>query len=251
MPGYACVSRNRPIADCRKQRRRRQWTKKARRRGQAVSGPGKPKVLDIGCGTGAQTIQLARQIDGTILAVDNHQSYLDALQRRAQAEGVAHKIRPCLKNMADLGLENGFFDLIWSEGALSLMGFREGLVMCNKLLAAGGMMAVSELCWFRPDPPEDCRQFFAEHYPAMADVDANLAMIADCGYDFLGYFTLPESCWLKDFYVPLEQRIQLFRKTWAEDPERMAVADAIQLEIEIYRKHSRYYGYVFCLMGKS
>ncbi len=33
------------------------------------------KILDIGCGNGAQTLQLARYLDGTILAVDNHQPF--------------------------------------------------------------------------------------------------------------------------------------------------------------------------------
>ena len=38
------------------------------------------RVLDLGCGNGAQTIALAQAIAGTILAVDNHQPFLDELR---------------------------------------------------------------------------------------------------------------------------------------------------------------------------
>jgi len=54
----------------------------ARPRGGDVASAARLRVLDIGCGTGAPTIQLAKLIDGTILAVDNHQPFLDELQRR-------------------------------------------------------------------------------------------------------------------------------------------------------------------------
>ena len=211
---------------------------------------GKLRILDIGCGNGAQTIQLAKHIDGTILAVDNHQPFLDELQRRAEAEGVFDKIELYLKDMSDLGLDEGSFDLIWSEGALYSMNFRKGLTVCYSLLAPGGLMAVTELTWFRPDPPEECRQFFANEYPEMVDIDTNLANIKSCGYKVLGHFTLPESTWLKSYYNPLEERLQIFRKKYATDPERIEMIDSIQMEIEIYRRHSSYYGYVFYLMQR-
>ena len=61
------------------------------------------------------------------------------------------------------------------------MGFREGLALCHSLLVPGGLMAVSELSWLRPDPPEECRQYFDNVYPAMVDIDANLSVIKECG----------------------------------------------------------------------
>ena len=206
------------------------------------------KILDIGCGNGAQTIALAKNIDGTIVAVDNHQPYLTELQHRAEAEGVSGKIQPCLRDMCNLDLEKGSFDLIWSEGALYNMGFREGLAVCRQLLAPGGLLAVSELSWLQSDPPEECRQFFANEYPAMVDIDANLAIIKSCGYDLLGHFALPESAWLDTYYAPLEHRLQSFLKEYVAEPERMEIIDSIQREIEIYRRYSRYYGYEFYLM---
>src|SRR3990172_8025648 len=186
----------------------------ARSRRIDMPGQGKIRILDIGCGNGAQTIQLVGLIDGTIVAVDNHQPFLDELARRAEARGVSGKIRLCLKDMRELGEADGTFDLIWSEGALFVMGFSKGLEMCHSLLIPGGGMAVSELCWIRPDPPEECRQFFAAVYPPMADIETNLSTIRNCGYEVQGHFVLPESAWWEQFYIPLEERLRVFRERY-------------------------------------
>ena len=41
-----------------------------------------PDILDIGCGTGDQTIELAKLSMGNILALDNHRPFLDQLMLR-------------------------------------------------------------------------------------------------------------------------------------------------------------------------
>jgi cyclopropane fatty-acyl-phospholipid synthase-like methyltransferase len=99
--------------------------------------PDSLKVLDIGCGNGAQTIELAKRINGTITAVDNHLPYLEELMKRAEKQGIAEKIKPLLKDMAHMEMSESSFDLIWSEGALYSIGFAEGLKLCGRLLRKG------------------------------------------------------------------------------------------------------------------
>jgi len=209
------------------------------------------RVLDIGCGNGAQTIELAKHVDGSILAVDTHQPFLDELQRRAREAGVADKIQVCRKDMAELGQAHTSYDLIWSEGALYSMGFKEGLAMCRNLLAPEGRMAVSELCWFQPDPPAEICAFFRDEYPPMVDAEANAVIIRQCGYDLLGQFKLPRAAWMENYYLPLEKRLRTMQQDYSAEPVKLELIHSVQREIEMYRKYGHHYGYIFYLMKPS
>ena len=77
---------------------------------------------------------------------------------------------------------------------------------------------------------------------------ANVAAIKNCGYEDLGHFILPESAWWDAFYHPLEDRLQSIREKYASDPDKLEWVESAQTEIDLYRRYSSYYGYVFYLM---
>lgn len=209
------------------------------------------RLLDIGCGTGVPTIELAKHIDGTILAVDNHQPFLDELHRRAEAEKVSGKIEPYLGDMFHLEFEDGSFDLIWSEGALYMMGVQDALKMCHRLLKSGGFLVVSDMVWLKPDPPEPCRQYLEAECPSLVDIDASLAMMEECGYEVLGHFPVPERAWWDNYFRPLGDRVRLLREKYGStDPEKVTLLEMIDQEIEYYRDYSSYYGYEFFLLKR-
>lgn len=208
-------------------------------------------VLDLGCGSGPQTIALARTLDGSILAVDNHEPYLVELRRRARNAGVLDRIETRLADMRQLRLPPGSFDVVWSEGALFVFEFTKGLAVCRDLLAPGGLMAVTELCWLRPDPPQDCRTYLEREYPAIMDIPANLAAIEKSGLEIVGHFTLPESSWLDNYYAPLEARLRSLRRKCATEPWKLEMIEGVQAEIDLYRRYSSWYGYEFFMMRRQ
>ena len=78
--------------------------------------PEEPRVLDVGCGPGMQTIALAKLSRGRIIALDNHQQFLDDLKRKAEAEGVSGRIKVVNGDMCALNFMAKSFDVIWAEG---------------------------------------------------------------------------------------------------------------------------------------
>ena len=211
----------------------------------------KIRVLDIGCGNGTPTIELAKHIDGTIVALDNHQPFLDELQRRAEAEKVSEKIEARLGSMFQLDMEDGSFDLIWSEGALYMMGIPDAMKMCHRLLKPGGCLGVSDMVWFKPDPPEPCRQFLEAECSFLVDRETSLATMKECGFEVLGHFSLPESVWWDSYFGPVGDRVRSLRdKYGAGDPEKVALFEAMEHEAEVYRNYSAYYGYEFCVLKR-
>ena len=113
--------------------------------------PQAPKVLDVGCGPGAQSLVLASESGGTVTAVDVHQPFLDELERRAANAGLDGRISTCRATMSDLPFADGAFDLIWSEGAIFIMGFGAGLTNWRRLLRRGGFLVASEATWLDPE----------------------------------------------------------------------------------------------------
>ena len=209
--------------------------------------PAAPEILDVGCGTGAQTLVLAAATAGRITATDLIGPFLAQLEQRAAEMGLDQRIQTLVADMNDLPFPDGRFDLIWSEGAVYIMGFDNALVKWRPLAKPGGYLVVSELSWFRPDPPAEIRDFWGRHYPAMGSVDEHLAAARSAGWTPVGNYPLPVEAWTR-YYEPLKQRLPAFRRSYAYDRDAQAVADMTEQEMALMGRYSDVCGYeVFVL----
>jgi len=209
--------------------------------------PSAPSILDIACGPGAQTLVLARQPGAQVTAVDTHQPFLDDLSQRAAVAGVAGRIRLLNMSMFALSFPEQF-DLLWSEGAIYIIGFEAGLKAWRPLLKPGGYVAVTEISWLKPNPPAEVFSYWEREYPAMATVAENLERVQRAGYRLLDHFTLPESAWWEPYYHPIEQRIAQLREKYLGNAEAQSILDEHAREVEMYRQYSAWYGYEFYIM---
>jgi SAM-dependent methyltransferase len=154
-------------------------------------------------------------------------------------------------DMTDLAFPDGSFDVIWSEGAIFIIGFAKGLAAWRRLLAPGGHMVVSEFCWFHDNPPADLQEILADGCPDVGDVDARRKAIVENGYRIVGEFVLPAVGWWENYYVPLSRVLERLREAHAGDPDARAVAARSQHEIDSYRRHADALGYVFFVMQRE
>jgi len=210
--------------------------------------PRDARVLDIGCGSGAQTRDLASLTTGRITAVDNHQPFLDALAAKAKEDGLHDRITTVCASMDNLPFEPGQFDLIWSEGAVFIIGFEKGITTWKPFLKKGGFMVVSDAAWFESDPPQELVQWWEkEGYIPLTEY-AMAELVRNVGLDLLATYRLPEADWWDHYYVPLLERVKEFRTAYGKDPALSPMLDSFEREAEMYRKYKRYYGYTFFIM---
>ncbi|MBI1242031.1 MAG: methyltransferase domain-containing protein [Nostoc sp. RI_552] len=212
--------------------------------------PPHPKILDIGCGPGFQTLDLARLTNGTIIAIDNHSVYIKELEQKVLQAGWSEKITVVNADMFALDFLEGNFDIIWAEGSIYIIGFENGLKQWKPLLKEKGYLVASEITWLQPNPPTELKEFWRVGYPAMQDIEGNLKIIQNSGYKIIDHFVLPESSWWNYYYQPLEEKLQALRKHYQDDTEALEVINMEQLEIDLYRQYSQYYGYLFYIMQK-
>jgi len=210
--------------------------------------PDDAKILDVGCGSGTQTRDLARLTGGTITAVDNHQPFLDAVNKKADEDGTAGRIKTVCASMDALPFEPGQFDLIWSEGAIFIVGFENGLNLWKPFLKKGGYMVVSDADWFEPGPPEELVKWWESEGYVPVPEDEMKERVTRAGLRLIATYRLPESGWWENYHVPMLARIAEFRKTHGTDPAHAALLDALEHEADMYRQYKRYYGYTFFVM---
>lgn len=215
--------------------------------------PSRLKVLDIGCGSGKQTVQLADLIQGHITAVDYYDFFLDVLSEFIKRERLEDKITPVNASMFELPFEDEVFDLIWSEGAIYIIGFEKGLREWGRFLKSGGYIVVSELSWLRRDVPPELYEYWKNGeggYPEIDFISNKISQIEQLGYRPVGHFVLPERAWIDNYYAPLEEQKEAYLSRCHSHEEAQGITLQFEREVAMYRKYKDYYGYAFYLAQK-
>jgi len=213
--------------------------------------PAAPVVLDMGCGAGVQSLHLAGLSPGAVVALDRHAPFVRRLAGEVARRRLTGRVTPVVGDMGAPPFPPESFDLVHSEGALYFVGVEGGLRLWRDLLRPRGYVTFSEAVWRRPDPPEELRATWAEEYPAMTTVDGNLAIIARCGYEAVGRFTLPDAAWWDDFYTPMEERLRALRPRYAGDEQALDALEAIGREIAQHRRYGDWYAYEFFAVRRT
>ena len=201
------------------------------------------KIADIGCGTGASTLVLARLLDAQVTAVDLFPDFLDVLEAKSKNLGLSHKIKTLCSSMDNLPFEEAEYDVIWSEGAIYNIGFENGVTTWCRYLKPGGRLVVSEITWTTGSRPPELQKHWESEYPEIDVASSKLAVLEKNGFSPIGYFVLPSYCWLANYYQPMQNRFADFLERNGNSDAARAIVDAEQHEIGLYEKYQAYYSY--------
>jgi ubiquinone/menaquinone biosynthesis C-methylase UbiE len=202
-------------------------------------------VADIGCGTGASSLVLARSLDARITAVDFAEPFIDRLRERVDAAGLSGRIDAMVGRMEDLPFAEGQLDLIWSEGAIYNVGFESGLRSWRRFLRPHGVVAVSEITWTTAERPADVHEHWMREYPEIDTASAKLKIVEQAGYEPLGVFLIPGQCWEANYYAPIRAGFPDFLERHGHSGAARSVVAAEEAEMAFHRERGAWFSYAF------
>ena len=208
------------------------------------------QVIDLGFGTGGQTMILAQKISGNIIGIDFFPDFINAFNDNAKKLNLQGRVNGIVGLMEELSFKNEHFDLIWSEGAIDNIGFERGFSYWKDFLKKNGYVAVTCHSWFTDERPAEIEKFWLVAGSGLNTIGYNISIMQKVGYVPLAVFTLPEKCWTDNYFVPREAADKALLEKYAGNKTVEAYIENNKFEVELYSKYKQYYGYVFYI-GKK
>ncbi len=188
----------------------------------------KPRILDIGCGTGMPTLELARLSNGEITGIDIDQGALDQLNFKIKQQGLSERIKVYNRSAYNTKFEDETFDIIWEEGVIHLLDLKKALIECNRILKLNGFMISGE---------------------ATNWADRKLKHFPNFGFKLIKQIPWEKECWWTEYYAPLEKKINQLRKKY-DNLENIEEIHRHVTEIEMVKKNPAGFDCITYVMQK-
>jgi len=190
----------------------------------------KPRILDVGCGSGVSTTELAELSKGEIIGIDIHQPSLGRFTKRIEEVGLSDRVKALNCSMSNMEFAEKSFDIIWSEGSIFVIGFEKGLIEWRRFIKPNGFLVVHD---------------------EKGNIEEKIKQVSSCGYQLLGHFILNEDTWWAEYFAPLEKLICETRTEYADDPKVREQLHNAQWEIDMFKKDPKLNSSAFFIMQKS
>lgn len=189
-----------------------------------------PLIADIGCGTGVVTLELAALSNGSVIGIDIDRIALGRLEQRIKKAGLGGRVKAVNCSMSDLKFDANSLDIMWSEGAIFVVGFEGGLKLWRCFIRPGGFLVV---------------------HARIIEIEKRTGMIPELGYHLFNKFIVPKEAWCDLYYGPLETHVELLKQQRGHDVRSMASLNTIQEEIDEFKRNPEYHGSVFYICRKT
>jgi SAM-dependent methyltransferase len=189
-----------------------------------------PRILDIGCGSGVSTMELARLSDGDIIAIDIDGTALDRFRQKVKEAHLENKIKIIEQSLMDMDFPVESFDIIWAEGSVFVLGFSRSLEQWGKIVRSGG---------------------FLVFHDEMGDLPYKFALVSHLGYVLVNHILVSGETWWQEYYNPLQEKIDSVRDKCQGDEQILAFLHARQTEIDTFNKDREANGSAIFIIQKD
>lgn len=176
----------------------------------------KPYILDVGCGTGIPTIELAKLSKGHVTGIDIDEDSLKILKRKIKDFGLKNQISVIKESITKMDFPKERFDIIWSEGAVFVIGFGNSIKNWRLYLKPNGFLVLHD---------------------EIKDKSKKLELIEKYGYKIIFQFDLPFEIWWNEYFTPLEKLVKSYNKKYPNDSELGRELEKDQNEIAICKSN--------------
>jgi len=188
----------------------------------------KPCILDIGCGTGMPTLELAKLSNGEIMGIDIDQDALDKLKLKIKEKGLSGKLHVSNRSIYNTMFKDEMFDIIWEEGVIHILDLKKALTECNRVLKMNGFLVMGETVnWVNRK---------IKHFPKF-------------GFKLIKQIPWEKNCWWTEYYKPLEEKINTLRRKYDNLDEIEEVKHHL-MEIEMVKKDPTGFDCITYIMQK-
>ena len=192
---------------------RERFLKHTRRAYRLLPSLEQPRILDIGCGLGQQTTELARLSGGEVIGIDIDHTAVSRLQQRIDQANVGDRIKVIHVSLFDNKFDGDWFDIIWEEGVFHLLDASKSFAECGRLLKPNGYLVMHEtILWF----------------------ESSQKQLLDFGFKLMDQHMLPKHFWWTNYGAPLEDRIRTYRDLHgdASDSKKLAEYESVVASIK-------------------
>lgn len=188
-----------------------------------------PRILDIGCGSGVPTLELAKLSGGEVTGIDVDQSCIDVLNRKIREAELSSRFKAINVSLFEMRFPDEAFDVVWVEGYFRTLGFEGALKEWRRLLKTNGYLVI--------------------HYP-MKYVAGSLSRIPQRGYRLEDTVLLPEDAWWTEFYMPIKEKMGALLQKYAGSSDALKFLKQLQNEMEMVKKDHDHFRSAFYIMKK-
>jgi len=189
----------------------------------------KPRILDIGCGTGMPTLELVKLSNGEITGIDIDQGALDKLNLKIKQEGLSDRVKVYNRSIYNTKFKHESFDILWEEGVIHLLDLKRALTEFNRILRLNGFMVSGEA--------SNWSDRKLKHFPKF-------------GFKLIKQIPWEKECWWTEYYAPLEEKINVLRKKYNNLDDIEEIKRHI-MEIEMVKKDPTGFDCVTYIMQKT